>query len=519
MWSSFHRSPFRSLKSISINCRFNKCAPDSRKFIATMAERTYDDAINALNTLQTPYEVLKKRWEARIKLDEGANQEMRQHLTRIGYTQDDLRRLNVVHVAGTKGKGSTCAYVDSILNRYRKSHDFPKKVGLFTSPHLIAVRERIRINSAPISAPLFAKYFFEVWDRLEAAAASSSEPFEKPVYFRYLNLMSYHVFLQEGVDAAIYEVGVGGEYDSTNIVDRPAVTGISSLGIDHVFTLGETIDKIAWHKAGIQKAGVPSFTVKQKPEAMKVVDERAVEKGVETLRIVNLDPRLTTVKIKPAADFQRGNASLAICLAETVLKKLNPKFSTSADSLPQEFVDALEQVVWRGRCETKVDGNITWYLDGAHTADSIVVAAKWFGDEVAKKNGPRVLIFNQQGHREAIGLLEGLHSATKETVKFDHVIFCTTSIQKENASKKDFVNLSYDPKSISELTMQKAFAEKWRSLDSSPDTDVQVLPSVEDAFEYVRSLSTDDAHAQALITGSVHLVGRALGSLESVDAL
>ncbi|KAF5878608.1 putative tetrahydrofolylpolyglutamate synthase protein [Botrytis fragariae] len=455
-----------------------------------MGERTYDDAINALNTLQTPYEVLKKRWEAGIKLDEGANREMKQHLTRIGYTQDDLERLNIVHVAGTKGKGSTCAYVDSILNRYRKSHDLPQKVGLFTSPHLIAVRERIRINSAPISAPMFAKYFFEVWDRLEAAAASPSEPFEKPVYFRYLNLMSYHVFLQEGVDAAIYEVGVGGEYDSTNIVDRPAVTGISSLGIDHVFTLGDTIDKIAWHKAGIQKAGVPSFTVNQKPEAMKVVEKRA-----------------------------RGNASLAICLAETVLNKLNPKFSTSSNSLPQEFVDALEQVVWRGRCETKVDGNVTWYLDGAHTADSIIVAAKWFGDEVAKEHGPRVLIFNQQGHREAIGLLEGLHSAIQGSVKFDHVIFCTTSIQKENASKKDFVNLSYDPKSISELTMQKAFAEKWRSLDFNLETDVQVLPSVEDAFEYVRGLATDEVHAQALITGSVHLVGRALGSLESVDAL
>ncbi|EDO01824.1 hypothetical protein SS1G_04299 [Sclerotinia sclerotiorum 1980 UF-70] len=485
-----------------------------------MAERTYDDAINALNTLQTPYEVLKKRWEAGIKLDEG---------------QDDLRRLNVVHVAGTKGKGSTCAYVDSALNSYRTSHGFPKKVGLFTSPHLIAVRERIRINSAPVSAPLFAKYFFEVWDRLEAAAASSSEPFEKPVYFRYLTLMSYHVFLQEGVDAAIYEVGVGGEYDSTNIVDQPAVTGITSLGIDHVFTLGETLDKIAWHKAGIQKAGVPSFTVQQKPEAMKVLENRAREKRVESFKIVDLDPRLIQVKITPEADFQRGNASLAICLAETVLKKLNPELDTWEHFLPISVVEALERVVWRGRCETKVDGNITWYLDGAHTADSIVVAAKWFSDKVAEKNGPRVLIFNQQGHREAIGLLEGLHSATKESIKFDHVIFCTTSIQKENASKTgnsasptptehllippDFVNLSYDPKSISELTMQKAFAEKWRSLDSNPDTDVQVLPSVDDALEYVRSLSTDDAHPQALITGSLHLVGRALGNLEKRDAL
>ncbi|TGO45407.1 hypothetical protein BOTNAR_0672g00020 [Botryotinia narcissicola] len=252
---------------------------------------------------------------------------------------------------------------------------------------------------------------------------------------------------------------------------------------------------------------------------MEVVEKRAVEKGVQSFKVVDFDPRLTTVKIKPAADFQRGNASLAICLAETVLKKLDPKFSTSSDSLPQEFVAALKQVVWRGRCETKIDGNVTWYLDGAHTADSIIVAAKWFGDEVAKEHGPRVLIFNQQGHREAIGLLEGLHSAIQGSVNFDHVIFCTTSIQKENASKKDFVNLSYDPKSISELTMQKAFAEKWRSLDFNLETDVQVLPSVEDAFEYVRGLATDEVNAQALITGSVHLVGRALGSLESVDAL
>ncbi|ESZ90515.1 hypothetical protein SBOR_9101 [Sclerotinia borealis F-4128] len=481
-----------------------------------MATRTYNDAIKALNRLQTPYEVLQKRREAGIKLDGGANQEMRQHLTRIGYTQDDLERLNITHVAGTKGKGSTCAYVDSILNRYRKSHGLPQKVGLFTSPHLIAVRERIRINSAPLSAPLFAKYFFEVWDRLEAAAASSSVPFEKPVYFRYLNLMSYHVFLQEGVDAAIYEVGVGGEYDSTNIVDRPAVTGISSLGVDHVFALGETIDKIAWHKAGIQKAGVPSFTVNQKPEAMEVVVERATEKAVEFFQVISLDPRLKTVNIKPAAEFQRGNASLAIRLAETVLQKLDPQFRTSLDLLPQKFVDALEQVVWRGRCETKVDGNVTWYLDGAHTADSIEIAAKWYRDEVANKTGPRVLIFNQQGHREAIGLLEGLHRATRRSIKFNHVIFCSTSIQKKSTSKIEFINLSTDPQS--RLTLQKAFAEKWRTLDSDPETQIHVLPSIEEAFKYVRRVATDDAHAQVLVTGSVHLVGRALGSLE-VDAL
>jgi folylpolyglutamate synthase len=275
--------------------------------------------------------------------------------------------------------------VDSILSKYRTSHDTPRNVGLFTSPHLIAVRERIRINSVPISRDLFAKYFFEVWDKLEAAAAKSEVAVAKPVYFRYLTLMSFHVFLQEGVDAAVYEVGVGGELDSTNIVDHPAVTGISSLGIDHVFTLGKTIEEIAWHKAGIQKRGVPSFTVKQLPGALEVVRDRAQERKVQSLTVLEEDSRLEGVKIRPDALFQRMNASLAIALAETALQKLDPSFEVRPAALPKDFVDGLEQVVWRGRCETKNEGNITWYLDGAHTQDSIIVAAKWFGDESFQK--------------------------------------------------------------------------------------------------------------------------------------
>ncbi len=197
--------------------------------------------------------------------------------------------------------------------------------------------------------------------------------------------MSYHVFLQENVDAAIYEVGVGGEYDSTNIIDRPAVTGISTLGIDHTFTLGDTIDKIAWHKAGIQKKEVPSFSVKQISAAMEIIEKRAKERAVKSFNVVDLDPRLEGVKIRPDAPFQKSNASLAIALTETLLERLDPSFIPDIRALPKEFKDGLEQVVWRGRCETKVEGSVTWYLDGAHTADSIKVAAKWFSGECAEK--------------------------------------------------------------------------------------------------------------------------------------
>ena len=101
----------------------------------------------------------------------------------------------------------------------------------------------MKINSKPISEALFTKYFFEVWDAMEASAhATGADPSHKPVYARFLTLISSHVFLKECLDAAIYEVGVGGELDSTNVIPKPVATGITALGIDHVATLGDTVE-------------------------------------------------------------------------------------------------------------------------------------------------------------------------------------------------------------------------------------------------------------------------------------
>lgn len=394
------------------------------------------DAIDALNSLQTPFAVIEARRKAGIRPDAASVREMRAYLARIGYAPRDLDRLNIVHVAGTKGKGSTCAFVDSILARYHQRSGGsgpPRKVGLFTSPHLIAVRERIRINSAPLSEELFARYFFDVWDRLEAnkdVAADAAVPGSKPIYARYLTLMSYHVFLSEGVDAAVYETGIGGEYDATNVVERPVASGISTLGIDHVFVLGDTVDKIAWHKAGIMKPGSPAFTIEQVPSAAEVLKKRAIEKGVD-LKVLDIDPRLAGVKIRPDAVFQKRNASLAIALAETALKRLDPSFHPSPEALSQEFIEGLEQVVWRGRCEVKDEDSVIWHVDGAHTVDSLKMAARWFVGECAGRgtSGPKVLIFNQQGRTEAVDFLDGLCNTVKNADPagkgFEHVIFCT----------------------------------------------------------------------------------------------
>lgn len=202
---------------------------------------------------------------------------------------------------------------------------------------------------------------------------------QKPIYARFLTLMSYHVYLSEGVDVAVYETGIGGEYDATNVVERPVATGITTLGIDHVFVLGGTVGEIAWHKAGIMKVGSPAYTVEQVPEAMEVLRRRAREKGVE-LRVVGVDERLEGVRVRPDAVFQKRNASLGIVLAEEALRRVDPGF-VRGERLSREFVDGIEKVVWRGRCEVLEEGRVRWHVDGAHTVDSLRLAGRWFASE------------------------------------------------------------------------------------------------------------------------------------------
>ncbi|KAK8132813.1 folylpolyglutamate synthase [Apiospora kogelbergensis] len=504
--------------------------------------RTYNDAIDALNSLQTPYAIIEARRKAGIRPDATSIAEMRTYLRRIGYGDGAaLDRLNILHVAGTKGKGSTCAFAASILQQYQTTRGVPRKIGLFTSPHLIAVRERIRIDGKPVSEELFARYFFEVWDMLGQAEEAEGKRIEeegkpntsssenvldipmptRPIYSRYLTLMSYHLFLNEGVDVAVYETGIGGQYDATNIVERPVATAISTLGIDHVFALGNTVDKIAWHKAGIMKKGSAAFTIEQVPEAAEVLQNRAQQIGVD-LKVLDIDTRLQGVNVRPNAVFQKKNASLGVALAEAALQRLDPDFKPEANKLPTEFVNGLEQVIWRGRCETKSEGPITWHIDGAHTVDSLKMATKWFAGECADQSGPKALIFNQQGRTEAVDFLKGMVDAleAQDGSSFGHAVFCSNVTYATTGYKRDFVNHQYDPQAIQALTAQHQFAEKWSSLD--PRTKVVVLPTIEEAINYIRNLGEGvqkGETVQAFITGSLHLVGGALGILEGADAL
>ncbi|KAL6163150.1 hypothetical protein ACJQWK_10742 [Exserohilum turcicum] len=471
--------------------------------------------------------------------------EMIEWCRKTGYEPADFDRLRPVHIAGTKGKGSTSAFISSILSQYTSpcapQATPPSKIGLYTSPHLRFVRERIQIDNEPISEEKFAKYFFEVWDRLEAAAKTEGSPADvptKPVYFRYLTLMALHAYLNEGVDSAVIECGIGGEYDSTNILTTPTVTAVTSLGIDHTAMLGSTLPEIAWHKAGIFKEGSVAMTVRQKDEAMKVLQERAAEKGAK-LHIVDVHPRLANneIKLGLGAAFQKINASVAIAAAAAHLRALGHSSIPDPTAvphieLPPEFVRGLEQVRWAGRCEIRREPNVAWHIDGGHTMESIEVTGQWFAEQIKAATStsafdsqiPRILIFNQQT-RDAGALAKALYATLQSgmtwgsTSPFSHAIFTTNQTFSEGY-KPDLVAINTNQQEVDSLAVQKALASTWSEIDSTAE--VHVLRTIEEAVATARKVARSyatragaEAEVMVLVTGSLHLVGGALEVLET----
>lgn len=506
--------------------------------------RTYADALALLETLQSNRTVVKKIGSSSRDVNLDAIPEMLMWVGKAGYRVDDFNNLKVVHVGGTKGKGSVCAFLASIFQEYsnlsnssqaiadgtmitdRKKHDQPVeavtlgKVGLYTSPHLVTVRERIRINNEPISQSLFASHFFALWDRFSESAAAighrdPSSPETKPGYFRYLTIMALQVFLQEGVNTAIVECGIGGEYDSTNILTKDAVsvTAITRLGIDHLGMLGDSLVKIAWHKGGIMKEGVRCFTLPQEPEAFQELKARAQVKHAQLTTIERReDIDSGDVKIGLEGDFQKDNASLAVALAGAHLSKMGLGNFLQGSELPKEFMKGLEQVKWEGRCEVKTEGNIKWCVDGAHTVESINAAAEWFAGQLQKgAKTEAMLIFNQQ-ERDGAALVLALHMALERATGRRHIFrnaaFCANTPYRNADSNQDPI--------AGDLRVQRIMADAWSKFE--PDTEIEVYSSVEEAVENAREISEESDRLLVLVTGSLHLVGGFLKVLQGEGA-
>ncbi|XP_018557462.1 folylpolyglutamate synthase, mitochondrial isoform X1 [Lates calcarifer] len=399
-----------------------------------------------------------------------------------------------------------------------------------------------------------------------------------PAYFRFLTILAFHVFLQEKVDLAVIEVGIGGAYDCTNITRQPWVCGISSLGIDHTQILGDTIEKIAWQKGGIFKPGVPAFTVKQPEDAMDVLKDRAKEIGCPLWvcpELKDYQADCGPLHLGLAGLHQHSNASLALQLSHAWLQKrcLSDKsfFPTSVENTgvlqatsfkPSPImVKGLADTEWPGRNQTLKHGAVTYFLDGAHTMRSMQACVHWFRETAAhherNASGPvaRVLLFNATGERDSAAMLKLLMPC-----HFDFAVFCpniTEAIASCNADQQNF-NVSVE----NMLTRCLDNERSWHLHHSNRDnkgsqlliedslplvpekkTDTLVFPCILSALQWITqgrdSVLTDPAkrvlairpsimakaallrntaEIHILITGSLHLVGGVLKHLDPASS-
>ncbi|KAL1411354.1 Folylpolyglutamate synthetase [Vanrija albida] len=480
--------------------------------MAAQRSKTYSEAIKLLNTCQSNAATIEAIRKSGGRLNDWAVPEMLDYLRRIGYKPDDLNRLNVVHVTGTKGKGSTSAFTEKLL----RTHIPGGKIGLYTSPHLCAVRERIRVNGEPLSEDQFAQYFFDVWERLEADPKTLTVHTPQfPIYFRLLTLLAFHAFLQLGVDATVLEVGIGGTYDSTNIVPKPVVTGVTSLGLDHTAVLGTTIEDIARNKGGIYKKGVPALSVPQEyPAGLKVLEACAIAHGALPLEVVPIIPK-TPLGLR--GEHQRINASLAVALSKKFLEAQGKPLADADAVIPESFVKPLADTKWPGRCQTVPQGETTWLLDGAHTVESLRSCGEWAwapeSDVSGAGGGPNVLVFNCSGGRQGETLLGALLDAGAATSgvsreglgkTFDTVVFCTNVTYTDGGFKGDLTSAAIDPDDLAALATQRQLRDAWLALNPGfDDKKVHAVASIEHAVNIVRGLG----ERRVLVAGSLHLVG------------
>ena len=350
----------------------------------------------------------------------------RELLSRLGNPQEGIK---IIHVAGTNGKGSVCAYLNAMLLAGGK------KTGLFTSPHLVRINERFQINGEDVSDEQFLDAFLKVE---KAAKEYEAEGEGHPSYFETLFLMGMLIFKEAGVEYLVMETGLGGRLDATNVVEKPLACIITSISRDHTEYLGDTLEAIAGEKAGIIKAGVPVIYDASQPGPASVIAAKAKEMGSPawpmepsfyemktqsregiTFTFAYPGGEKAELAIPYVAKYQMMNASLAFYTMH-ILQDVH-------DIPKNVLAEGLSKIKWPCRMEMAAPGVI---IDGAHNEDGIaqfVSTAGYF----AKENEITILFtaVADKHYHEMIGeICEGIHPShvVATPVSYTHLTLPTT---------------------------------------------------------------------------------------------
>ena len=313
------------------------------------------------------------------------------------------RGMKLIHVAGSNGKGSVCAYLSSILTTAGK------QTGLFISPHLVDINERFQLNQQMVSNELFLEAFEAVMDIVQRLLKEQPGDFAHPTFFELLFLMGIWIFDKSGMEYVVLETGLGGRFDATNVIEKPMVSVITSISLEHTEYLGDTYEQIAGEKAGIIKEGCPvvydgtradveSVILKKaarmhakayaiRPDMYKILmnTQKTIDFSMDTGYYLPMD-----VSISSVAEYQIMNAMEAVTAARIM-----------DIGLPQEDIhNGMERMHWEGRMETILPGVI---LDGAHNdsgVEEFVKTARRF-----QKDGKVTLLFSCVKEKDYEGMI------------------------------------------------------------------------------------------------------------------
>ncbi|MCP4248873.1 MAG: bifunctional folylpolyglutamate synthase/dihydrofolate synthase [bacterium] len=392
------------------------------------------------------------------------------------------RQVQTIHIAGTKGKGSTATMLAQMLRHAGY------KVGLYTSPHLHVVRERITINSRMISEARFA--------RLARKVIDATAERDTLTYFEALTAIAFTYFAEEKVRVAVIETGVGGRLDSTNVIS-PEVCGITSISFDHMAQLGTSLAAIAEEKAGIMKSGVPVVSAPQVPEVKKVLREVAARSRAE-LRLTGEDIKFTYrfesarpvgphTRLSLTTDRSRfehlhvpllGEHQAINCgLALSMLDALKGRGSEIDD---QKAIAGLASVELPGRMEM-ISEEPRILVDGAHNAASVEALMRAIGQNIPYDS--MVVIFGCHKDKDVAGMLRHIQLGSDKT------IFTSTG----------------SPRSMDPADLAAAYAEQTGKMS-------QVAYTLSEAVQIASSAVTRED--LICITGSFYLVGLAKRKLQ-----
>lgn len=385
-------------------------------------------------------------------------------------------RSKVIHVAGTNGKGSVCAYLQSVLM------EAGYRVGMFISPHLVDIRERMRVDGEFISEEDFLTVFGQVRDACRVGTYH-------PSYFEYLYFMAMLYFEKEQPDFIILETGLGGRLDATNSFPSPCISIITEIGLDHTEYLGETLEEIAGEKAGIVKKGIPvvyfakNKTVAERIEkSAKEADSKAFSVNPGEIDLKKCDEKgidfsyysgyykYSTFHLSTRALYQAENA--ALCIKALAVLSEKKTVSVSGEKLRQ----GLEKAHWEGRMEEILPDV---YLDGAHNPDGIAAFLKSVQAD-GTRNG-RILLYSALAEKACGDMAEEI----AKSGAFQEIV--VTGIENSRAAK---------PGELAAL-----FGEK----------NVVVIENWKEAFDYC--LHKKKTGEKVYITGSLYLAGQVLAGL------